>query len=135
MYSFISNFQIIYFDEEYIGTAQFIKRYESELDSHFVVMNGDTLTNLNLSEIIEFHLTKTNIATIFTKKDAIRSGGTYVFDKEVIDYVSTQEDIPDLIQTLMDKKVPLSLYHSDAWYLDIGSKSQLLKAKLLYKSH
>jgi len=123
------NVKLLY-DADLIGTAQFLKKYQDKLDEEFIVMNGDTLTNLNLSEIIEFHLSNNNIATIFTKDNAIHSGGTYVFNKKVIEYLEDQENIPDLIQTLIDKDIPINLYQSNAWYLDIGSKKKLAKAKM-----
>ena len=68
-------------------TAVFLRDNAKKLDEEFLVTNGDTLTNLNLKEFIDFHLSNKNIATIFTHHDGVHSGGTYVFDKVVLKYI------------------------------------------------
>ena len=74
-----------------------------------------------------------NLATVFTKDDAIHTGGTYIFDKEVLDYIEDEQDIPDLMQKLIDKKIPINIYNSDAVYFDIANREKLAKARKYFK--
>jgi len=62
---------ITYFIEQTpLGTAGGIKSAQSFLDESFIVISGDSLTNLNITKAIEFHKEKKSIATlILTKVD------------------------------------------------------------------
>ena len=132
------NEAVRYYIQETTGTAQCLKEMDKKgyLESEFMVVNGDTLTNLNYAQMIEWHLINNNIATIFTKDDAIHCGGTYIFDREVLKYIDQEVNIPDLIQKLIGLDLPISLYMGenpqDVWYLDIGTKDQLKKARKMY---
>ena len=127
-----------YYIQKTTGTAQCLKEMDKSgyLESEFMVVNGDTLTNLNYAQMIEWHLINNNIATIFTKDDAIHCGGTYIFDREVLKYIDKEVNIPDLIQKLIGLNIPMSLYMGenpqDVWYLDIGTLSKLKKARKMY---
>ena len=129
------NYVKICFNPEYIGTAQFLKLNEDKLEETFLVQNGDTLTNLDLKDIIEFHLINMNIATVFTKHDAIHTSGTYIFEKKIIDLIEDEQDIPDLMQKLIDKNIPINIYKSDAYYFDIANKEKLKKARKYYERY
>lgn len=61
--------EIVYVDEKKpMGTAGAIKLAEKYLDSNpFLVMHGDVLTDLNLSEFIDFHLEENTLATLGVK--------------------------------------------------------------------
>ena len=120
------------FNHQYIGTAQFLKFNKDKLEETFLVQNGDTLTNLDLKDIIEIHLTNMNIATVFTKDNAIHTGGTYIFDKEIIDLIENEQDIAELMQKLLDKQIPINIYKSNAYYFDIANREKLAKARKYY---
>jgi len=62
---------ITYFIEETpLGTAGGIKSAQSFLDESFIVISGDSITNLNITKAVEFHKEKKAIATlILTKVD------------------------------------------------------------------
>ena len=126
-----------YYAQKTTGTAQCLKEIEKWLEEEFMVINGDTLTNLDYSKMIEWHLINDNIDTIFTKDDAIHTGGTYIFDREVLKYIRDEVNIPDLIQTLIKLDTPLSLYMGenpeDIWYQDIGTPTKLKQARELFK--
>lgn len=106
-------------------TAEFLKRYQNKLEESFLVTNGDTLTNLNLLEFIEFHLINKNIATVFTKHDAIYTGGTYIFDKEILKYIKKGDNIPDLMKRLNELDIPINLYFNKAKYFDTATIEKL----------
>ena len=113
-------------------TAYFLKKHKHLLEDEFLVTNADTLTNLDLLEFIEFHLINKNIATIFTKHDALHTGGTYIFDKDILEYIHKDDDIKDMLQHLVDKNIPMNLYYSDAHYFDVGDRNRLERARKYY---
>lgn len=56
---------IVYsFEEKLLGTAGGVKNVGVSLGNTFVVVNGDTLTNLNLLAMLDFHRRKGALATI-----------------------------------------------------------------------
>ncbi|MCZ0754617.1 sugar phosphate nucleotidyltransferase [Anoxybacillus sp. J5B_2022] len=62
---------ICYFEEqEPLGTAGSIKHAESFIDDTFVVVSGDALTDVDLSEAIAFHRDRHALATIVTSQQA-----------------------------------------------------------------
>jgi len=114
-------------------TAYFLKKNKDKLEDEFLVTNGDTLTNLDLLDFIEYHMVNKNIATVFTKHDAIHTGGTYIFDKEIINYIKKDMDIPHLMAVLIGADIPINLYFSNVQYFDTATHKKLEKAKKLWK--
>jgi len=61
--------KIIYSEEKkLLGTAGGVKKIINFFKSPFLVMSGDGLTDINLSELINFHQKKGSIATMVLKK-------------------------------------------------------------------
>ena len=114
-------------------TAYFLKKHKDKLDEEFLVTNGDTLTNFDLMDFIEFHMINKNIATVFTHHDAIHTGGTYIFDKEIIDYIKSDMDIPHLMAVLVEAAIPVNLYMSNIPYFDTADHAKLEKARKLWR--
>jgi len=56
------------FEESLLGTAGAVKNIEQFFDSMFVVVYGDNLTNLGLTNVIEHHKKRGCIATVCLKK-------------------------------------------------------------------
>jgi mannose-1-phosphate guanylyltransferase / phosphomannomutase len=81
-----SNFgvKLHYFTEDTpLGTAGSVKNAEDFLNETFVVISGDSLTNMNLSSAIEFHREKNAKATlILTKVDVPLEYGVVITDKQ-----------------------------------------------------
>src|SRR3990167_5599676 len=121
-------------DKKLKPTAKFLLDNKDYLEETFLVTNGDTLTNLNLTEFIEFHLMNKNIATVFTKHDALHSGGTYIFDKEILEYVKDDMDIPHLMAVLVEADIPINLYFSNADYFDTADRKKLEIARKHFKT-
>src|SRR5690606_1381477 len=62
-----SNFgvNIYYFTEDVpLGTAGSVKNAEEFLDETFVVISGDSLTNMDITKALEFHREKKSLATL-----------------------------------------------------------------------
>src|SRR3990167_6265713 len=76
---------------------------------------------------------KKNIATVFTKYDALHTGGTYIFDKEILNYVKKDMEIPHLMAVLVEANIPINLFFSDAEYFDTANHAKLQKARELWK--
>jgi len=58
-----------YFEEKVpLGTAGSVKNAQEFLDETFIVMSGDTLTNLNIEEAVQFHHSKQAEATLVLKQ-------------------------------------------------------------------
>ena len=74
-----------------------------------------------------------NIATVFTHNDALHTGGTYIFDKEIINYIKRDMDIPHLMAVLVEADIPINLYNDNTPYFDTATYAKLEKAKKLWK--
>jgi mannose-1-phosphate guanylyltransferase/phosphomannomutase len=65
------------------GTAGAVKNAYQHLDSRFVVISGDVLTDFNLKDAIDFHLAKNSLATILlTRVKVPLQYGIVITDKE-----------------------------------------------------
>jgi len=72
-----------YVEEKPLGTAGSVKNAEDFLDDTFVVISGDALTDIDLTEAIEFHRKKDAMATLVLKKvDIPLEYGVVVTDAE-----------------------------------------------------
>ncbi len=76
------------FEDELLGTSGAVKKIEKELKSeHFFVIYGDNYTDINLTELLDFHTSNNLSATIsvFDPKKSLNSriaGGTVLTDQE-----------------------------------------------------
>ncbi|MCX7908306.1 MAG: sugar phosphate nucleotidyltransferase [Ignavibacteria bacterium] len=65
------------------GTAGAVKNAYQYLDQRFIVISGDVLTDFNLQEAIDFHLSKNSLATILlTRVKVPLQYGIVITDKE-----------------------------------------------------
>lgn len=130
-----------------LGTAGPL-RMISDLPETFLVMNGDLLTTLNYSDLIETHRRSGHDLTIACQRRTVRvdfgvlqtddagivrdylekptipylvSMGAYVFNRTALDYIPAGEyfDFPDLIRAMMREKQVGTFHHEGLW-LDIG---------------
>jgi len=142
--------QITYSKEDRpLGTAGPIALV-NDLSDNFIVMNGDILTTLDYSALMNFHLSTNSIATVATCnkelninlgvlelgngteiKDYIEkphysykiSMGIYSFNSSVIRYIEKGEnlDFPDLIKRLIKNKERVSAFNFEGYWSDIGT--------------
>jgi NDP-mannose synthase len=131
-----------------LGTIGPLRLIEN-LDDTFLVMNGDILTDIDYTKLIDSHRKNKAIATVATyqrdvyidfgvleKNDESRiiafrekpsyhfdvSMGIYVFSKKILDYVP--ENAPfgfdQLMYALTETKAPVFSYPHTGYWLDIG---------------
>jgi mannose-1-phosphate guanylyltransferase len=51
-------------EDELLGTAGGVKRLAARFDDTFVVVSGDALTDVNITELVEYHKKKGALATL-----------------------------------------------------------------------
>ncbi len=143
-------------EEKPLGTAGPLAQI-SGLDDAFIVMNGDILTTLNYSKLMDFHKEHNGIATIamherqlkidfgtITTDETYRlsgyeekptltylvSMGIYIFEPEVLNYIKPNErlDFPDLVKILLKNGEKVQGYLSEDYWLDIGRHDDYQRA-------
>lgn len=135
-------------EDKILGTAGPLSLIDG-LDEHFLVMNGDLLTNINYKSFFDFHVEKDSLITIGTYSKSIKielgvinsngnnfisydekptfqfdvSMGLYVVNKKSIKLIPKDSifDMPDLVR-LTDKLNPNKVlcYKGEYDWLDIG---------------
>lgn len=106
---------ITYSEEDIpLGTAGAVKKAEKHLDDIFIVLNGDSYTNLNLKNFLDFHKSKNSLCTIALNKNKNKENyGSVILNNEgkVTDFIEgSKSDIPEeyLINTgfyVFDKRI------------------------------
>jgi NDP-sugar pyrophosphorylase family protein len=136
-------------EDKPLGTAGPLALMKEDLHETFLMMNGDVLTTLDYSNLVDYHRRNGALATIALKKRDIKidfgvvdlddnnnivgynekplinylvSMGVYVFEPEVLKYIRPNEylDFPDLIKNLISKGEMVKGYLYDGHWLDIG---------------
>lgn len=144
-------------EEKPLGTAGPLGVIRDELSETFLMMNGDILTDMKYSELIDFHkksgatatigVTKRKvdidygvvefdeekIINIWKEKPTINyhvSMGIYVLEPKAIDYIpkDTKYDLPQLIIDMIKNKERVKAYSYDGYWLDIGRVDDYQKA-------
>jgi mannose-1-phosphate guanylyltransferase len=143
------NLRIHYTEEkEPLGTIGPLCMLKDDLDEPFMVINGDVLTNLSLTNFADCHRRQGNMVTVatslrrtkadfgvieqtngritsFKEKPVLTnlvSMGVYCMEPEVLSYIPT--GVPfgfdDLILCLLAEGVPAGTFLHDGLWLDIG---------------
>ena len=113
------------------------------------MMNGDILSDINYSNLVEYHTSNKCMATVALKKrdvyvdfgvidvdednnlrrytekptiDYLVSMGICVFEPEVLDYIEPGKrlDFPDLVEQLMESRKKVKGYIHTGFWFDIG---------------
>jgi len=143
-------------ENEPLGTAGPLAMIEN-LTTPFLVMNGDILTTLNYTVLVNYHKEKKAIATIamhqrtvdvdfgviepnksdeiinYIEKPTLKylvSMGIYIFETKVLSYIKPKEklDFPDLVKKLLENGEKVVGYPSNDYWLDIGRHDDYEKA-------
>jgi len=144
------------FEEKPLGTMGPLTLIPG-LKKTFMVMNGDLLTTLNYTKLINYHLNKKPIATLAVQKREIEtdygvleynsnyeltkyqekprlpyqvSMGVYIFEPEILDFIPRNKrfDFPELMNLLLKKEEKVLIYPSTDFWLDIGRHEDYRKA-------
>jgi NDP-sugar pyrophosphorylase family protein len=136
-----------------MGPLKLIK----DLPENFLIMNGDVLTDLNFSELYQYHIENKNIYTIssFIRKHKNDYGvleinndgylvdfhekpitefnvsmGVYVANQEILDYIPENQayGFDHLMLDLIKRDKNASVKTFDGYWLDIGRPDDYAKA-------
>jgi NDP-sugar pyrophosphorylase family protein len=159
--TFTRQLRLRYVDEEEpTGTAGSLAHVPG-LKGTFLAMNGDLLTDLDLDELVAFHLRKKALLTIATHRRDVKidlgvlefdgenhvtgyhekpqksyqvSMGIYVYEPEVLRFIKKGEylDFPTLVLKLVAAKQTVCAFPSDCQWLDIGRPDDYAKAQELF---
>ena len=154
---------IEYSDEhEPLGTIGPLRLIQDQLTRPFIVVNGDTVTDVDFHRLMKFHLEHHGIATIaatrrttqielgvletdsqdalvdFQEKpchEYLASMGIYVFEPEILEYIPAQGSFgfDDLMHAFLAAEAPVYVYTHPGYWLDIGIKSDLERAQEEYE--
>ena len=154
------NLRIRYTEElEPLGTIGPLGLLREELDSTFLVINGDVLTDLNLSEFAATHRRHGCALTIATAKRVTRmdfgiieeangkvagfrekpnitnlvSMGVYCVEPDVLDYIpmGVPFGFDDLILCMLARRLPVGTFLHNGLWLDVGRVEDFQKAQEL----
>jgi len=129
-----------------------------DLDTTFLVSNGDVLTLLNINDFFNFHHEQGGICTVamherelkvdlgiieqnhedhlitgYIEKPTLEykvSMGLYIFEPEVLDYIPKDEylDFPDLVLKLIKAGERVIGYPFDGYWMDLGNPEDYAQA-------
>jgi NDP-mannose synthase len=144
-----------HWEDEPLGTAGAL-RLVSDLAGTFIVMNGDILTTLDYSELLEFHGGQGPALTVAThakrvdvdlgvldiegerivgyrekpQLDYEASMGIYVYDERALSHLPAEGpcQFPDLVQRLLGADEAVAAFRSDAEWYDIGTPEEHQRA-------
>lgn len=135
-------------ERERLGTAGGIKLAGSYLDCPFFVVNGDIYTNMNMQDMMAFHLENAFDITVAVRKYSydvpygvlkvegnevktleekptvsyLINGGIYCLNPKVLKHIPKGEyfEITELINTCINNKLRVGSYEILDYWMDIG---------------
>lgn len=144
-----------------LGTAGAMAQLREEIESPFVVMNSDLLTDVDLRRMLGFHLDADADATIgareygfeipygVIRRDGHRvtalaekpyhselvSAGIYVMDPTALRLLDRDEycDMPTLLSRLMDDGRSVTAYEIREEWIDVGRPEDLERARAAWE--
>ncbi|MCK5037909.1 MAG: NTP transferase domain-containing protein [Thermoplasmata archaeon] len=144
-------------ETEPLGTAGPLNLVKDDLNETFILINGDTLSKIKYSEVVDFHKKNEATATVVLTKrqhhvdygvveaddennivnwiekpslDYVVSTGIYILEPGVLNYIKpdTRMDFPDLIKELIKNGETVKAFYYDDYWLDIGRPHDYQKA-------
>lgn len=131
-----------------LGTVGSLSLLNSNITENFILMNCDVVTDVNLSELEEYHKNNNAALTItahirkskieygvletkgiklekFTEKPILNhyiNAGIYVFNKKILKYIRPNKnyDLPDLLTYLMKINKKIIIYPLYESWIDVG---------------
>jgi NDP-sugar pyrophosphorylase family protein len=150
-------------EERPMGTAGCLSLVMDLSDEPILVVNGDTLTDLDFGEAVRSHTEKAGISICTNRRevaidfgvlevqengllkgykekptlDYLVSMGVYVLSPWVItDHIPVGKrlDMPDLVRTLMAVGHPVRTHNADAYWLDLGRIDDLERGDSIFRA-
>lgn len=151
---------IKYTDEvQPLGTIGPLRKIQKHLDSTFLVVNGDVLTDLNIAALATVHRRMGNVVTIATVNRSVKtdfgildqvdgrvtqfkekpllnhlcSMGVYCMQPDVFEYIPPRVPFgfDDLALCLLERRAPIGSFRHDGLWLDIGRVDDFRRAQEL----
>jgi NDP-sugar pyrophosphorylase family protein len=144
-----------YWEEEPLGTAGALRGIP-DLDSRFIVMNGDILTTLDYGALLEAHEASGAVLTIAMRRETVDialgviecvdgqvcgyrekpklaydvSMGIYVYERRALDALPAEGpcQFPELVIRLLDAGELVHAFRSDAVWYDVGTFGEYERA-------
>ena len=144
-------------EEDKMGTCGALSMLPKGIARHFLVINGDVVTDVDLGRIASFHREQRVVMTVaavnlkikvpygvFKLSDHFISGieekpekqffcsaGIYVIDHDAVSLIpeNTSQDMPELMQLLIDRGLPVTMFPIHEYWLDIGERANLEEAR------
>lgn len=150
-------------EDEPLGTAGPIRLIQ-DLDSDFLVMNGDVLCNLDYAQMYHFHREHGRLATVGTYRKEVFinlgvlelgagkviqdyiekptlnylvSMGVYYFRPEILNWIPPHQalDLPDLMKQLIAAQQHPQAFLFEGLWLDIGRQQDYAEAQALFEAN
>ena len=143
-----------------LGTAGSLKLINKNTNLPIIIANGDTILNINFSDLLAFHKKNKAFATMVvqqvnrtSKFGIIKTKGTvitdivekpnekinintgmYVLSPKALSYIGNEKiDMPQVFLNLKKKKKKIIIYPIYDQWLDLGDKATLKKIKKKFK--
>lgn len=150
-------------EDQPLGTAGCLALVEDLDERPLLVMNGDTLTDLDFASALKVHMDEAGVTICTSPREVfidfgvlevddngilqsyeekptleyLVSMGVYVVSPWVIrDHIPKAQrlDMPDLIRSLMAEGRPVQTYREDAYWLDLGRIDDLERGDSIFRS-
>jgi mannose-1-phosphate guanylyltransferase len=146
-------------ESEPLGTIGALSLLRDGLDSTFLVINGDVLTDLNLASFVAYHQTRASALTVATVRRTVRmdfgiiedtdgtvahfmekpslthvvSMGVYCMEPEILGYipVGVPFGFDDLTSCMLGRGTRVCIFPHSGFWLDIGQIDDFHKAQEL----
>ena len=155
--------QVDYIEETTrMGTGGALSILPKRPEEPFIVMNGDILTTVSFSKILEFHNKTNSIVTICTRDFNLQvpygvlntegntlvsmeekpvhkyliNAGIYALSPVIFEFIHNEEslDLPDLIERVRDAGHRVSVFPINGYWMDIGNHQDLERARADYET-
>ena len=152
------NISITYLEEDSpLGTAGSLTLLPTNLDVPFLIINGDVLSRVDYSRLINYHNEHRFLFTLCVKNEeytipfgvvksdgskvlsieekptqnVLVNAGIYIMDPSLLRYMNRNEylDMPTFISQLKSKNIDSSTCFIHEYWLDIGRKETLAQAQ------
>ena len=141
--------QITYIHEpEFLGTAGALSLLEKPFEEPFVLINGDILTSVDFSDLLDYHVSSLSAATVCARQhrtevpygvirlkdgmletiaekpvhEDLISAGIYALSPEVLPLIpkDTPTDMPSLLVSLVKEKKKVAVFPMREDWIDVG---------------